>query len=89
MLAPALAAGCTVILKPSPNTPLEALVLGEHGKSEVLVWSFARVGDVPLAELLRKEGRPDDAFRAEIEKAVKTPISQSLLATKRANTGSG
>lgn len=28
-LAPALAAGCTVILKPSPYTPLEALILGE------------------------------------------------------------
>jgi aldehyde dehydrogenase (NAD+) len=28
-LGPALAAGCTVILKPSPDTPLEALVLGE------------------------------------------------------------
>jgi acyl-CoA reductase-like NAD-dependent aldehyde dehydrogenase len=28
-LAPALAAGCTVVLKPSPNTPLEALILGE------------------------------------------------------------
>lgn len=28
-LAPALAAGCTVVLKPSPLTPLEALVLGE------------------------------------------------------------
>jgi aldehyde dehydrogenase (NAD+) len=28
-LAPALAAGCTVVLKPSPYTPLEALILGE------------------------------------------------------------
>ena len=28
-LGPALAAGCTVVLKPAPNTPLEALVLGE------------------------------------------------------------
>ena len=28
-VAPALAAGCTVILKPSPETPLEALVLAE------------------------------------------------------------
>lgn len=28
-LAPALAAGCTVVLKPAPNTPLEAFVLGE------------------------------------------------------------
>jgi aldehyde dehydrogenase (NAD+) len=28
-LGPALAAGCTAVLKPSPNTPLEAFVLGE------------------------------------------------------------
>ena len=28
-VGPALAAGCTVILKPSPYTPLEALILGE------------------------------------------------------------
>src|SRR5207237_5471844 len=28
-VAPALAAGCTVIAKPSPETPLEALVLAE------------------------------------------------------------
>ncbi|MET7773439.1 aldehyde dehydrogenase family protein [Nocardia sp. NPDC005366] len=28
-LAPALAAGCTVVLKPAPTTPLEAFVLGQ------------------------------------------------------------
>jgi acyl-CoA reductase-like NAD-dependent aldehyde dehydrogenase len=28
-LGPALASGCTVVLKPAPTTPLEALVLGE------------------------------------------------------------
>src|SRR5260370_12851491 len=28
-LAPALAAGCTTVLKPSPYTPLEALIIGE------------------------------------------------------------
>ena len=28
-LAPALAAGCTTVLKPAPATPLEALILGE------------------------------------------------------------
>jgi aldehyde dehydrogenase (NAD+) len=28
-LAPALAADCTAVLKPSPETPLEALILGE------------------------------------------------------------
>src|SRR5260370_34720719 len=28
-LAPALAAGCTTVLKPSPYTPLEGLIIGE------------------------------------------------------------
>jgi acyl-CoA reductase-like NAD-dependent aldehyde dehydrogenase len=28
-LAPALAAGCTAVLKPSPDTPLEALIIGQ------------------------------------------------------------
>jgi betaine-aldehyde dehydrogenase len=28
-IAPALAAGCTVVLKPAPNTPLTALMLAE------------------------------------------------------------
>jgi aldehyde dehydrogenase (NAD+) len=28
-VSPALAAGCTIVLKPSPDTPLEALILGE------------------------------------------------------------
>ncbi|MEE4023393.1 aldehyde dehydrogenase family protein [Gordonia sp. PKS22-38] len=28
-LGPALAAGCTTVLKPAPNTPLEAFILGE------------------------------------------------------------
>ncbi|HVW42418.1 MAG TPA: aldehyde dehydrogenase family protein [Amycolatopsis sp.] len=31
-LGPALAAGCTVVLKPAPTTPLEALVIGEFAE---------------------------------------------------------
>ena len=31
---------------------VEALVVGEHGTSEVLLWSLARVGGAPLAEAL-------------------------------------
>jgi L-lactate dehydrogenase len=31
---------------------LEALVVGEHGTSEVLLWSSARMGGMPLAEVL-------------------------------------
>lgn len=33
-------------------------VLGEHGDSEVLIWSSAHVGGVPLAEFARQVGRP-------------------------------
>ena len=33
-------------------------VLGEHGDSEVLVWSSADVGGVPLEEVARTLGRP-------------------------------
>jgi aldehyde dehydrogenase (NAD+) len=35
-LAPALAAGCTVILKPAPTTPLESLLLGEMAEEAEL-----------------------------------------------------
>ena len=37
---------------------VHAYVLGEHGDSEVLVWSSAQVGGVPLPEFARQIGRP-------------------------------
>ncbi len=37
---------------------VHAYVLGEHGDSEVLVWSSAQVGGVPLVEFARQVGRP-------------------------------
>jgi len=36
---------------------VEALVVGEHGTSEVLLWSSARVGGMPLAEALMHDVR--------------------------------
>jgi L-lactate dehydrogenase len=45
---------------------VEALVLGEHGTSEVFVWSSARVGGAPLGELLATEGA-----RRELEDEVR------------------
>jgi L-lactate dehydrogenase len=33
---------------------VEALVLGEHGTSEVLVWSSARVGGIPVLDALQR-----------------------------------
>ncbi len=37
---------------------VHAYVLGEHGDSEVLVWSSAKVGGVPLADFASQVGRP-------------------------------
>lgn len=53
-----------------PNS-VEALVLGEHGTSQVYVWSSARVGGMSVLEHVRKCGEDVDGFRAKVEKAVK------------------
>jgi L-lactate dehydrogenase len=37
---------------------VHAYVLGEHGDSEVLVWSSARVGGVPIRDFAEQVGRP-------------------------------
>jgi len=51
---------------------VHAYVVGEHGDSEVLTWSLASVGGVPLAEVAGRHGRPfDDAVRAEIDRGVR------------------
>jgi L-lactate dehydrogenase len=54
----------------SPDT-VEAQILGEHGTSEVFVWSSARVAGVPLAELLRRRGEDQAAFRKNVEQEVR------------------
>jgi len=51
---------------------VHAYVLGEHGDSEVLCWSGASVGGIPVAEVAAQRGHPlDDAARAEIDDAVR------------------
>jgi L-lactate dehydrogenase len=51
---------------------IHAYVLGEHGDSEVLVWSDARAGGIPLAEIAEELGRPFDAeARARIDEGVR------------------
>jgi len=52
-------------LQVSPEQ-VEAQVLGEHGTSEVFVWSSARVGGAPLGELLAT-----DEARRELESEVR------------------
>jgi acyl-CoA reductase-like NAD-dependent aldehyde dehydrogenase len=53
-LAPALAAGCTCVLKPSPYTPLEALILGEFAEEAGLPPGVLNIvtGDVDAGQEL-------------------------------------
>ncbi len=53
-------------------TSVHADVLGEHGDSEVLAWSAARVGGLPLLAVAEQLGRPiTDAVRARIDEDVR------------------
>jgi aldehyde dehydrogenase (NAD+) len=53
-LAPALAAGCTTVLKPSPYTPLEAFIIGEIADEAGLPPGVLNIvtGDVAAGEAL-------------------------------------
>jgi len=50
---------------------VEAQVVGEHGTSQVFLWSSARVGGTPIADLLEKSGQSLDAFRKSVEQDVR------------------
>lgn len=50
---------------------VDALVIGEHGTSQVYVWSSARIGGTPVLELAGREGWDVAGFQAEVEEAVK------------------
>ena len=53
-------------------TSVHADVLGEHGDSEVLAWSSARVGGLPLLAVAEQLGRPiTPAVRARIDEEVR------------------
>ena len=51
---------------------VHAYVLGEHGDSEVLVWSSARAGGIPLEDFARQTGRAlSDEVRQRIDDGVR------------------
>lgn len=58
-------------LQISPQS-VHAYVLGEHGDSEVLGWSNAMVGAVPLRSFAQQAGRPvTDEVRSQIDAGVR------------------
>jgi len=50
---------------------VEAQVIGDHGTSQVFLWSGARVGGVPVRKLLEARGEDFAAFREKLEKDVR------------------
>jgi L-lactate dehydrogenase len=52
-------------------TSVEAQVIGDHGTSQVFLWSTARVAGVRVAELVEKRGEKLDDIRAQLEKDVR------------------
>lgn len=50
---------------------VEAQVIGDHGTSQVFLWSSARVAGVPVSTLLERRGETLGALRDKIEKEVR------------------
>ncbi|HVO09445.1 MAG TPA: L-lactate dehydrogenase [Vicinamibacteria bacterium] len=58
---------------------VHAYVVGEHGDSEVLTWSLATIGGIPLADMAQRHGVPfDAAVRAEIDAGVRRAAYQII-----------
>jgi aldehyde dehydrogenase (NAD+) len=85
---PALAVGCTVVLKPSPLTPLEAFVLGEIADEAELPAGVLNVvtGDVAASEHLTTHNGVDmvsftgsDAVGKQIMSQAATGLKKVLL----------
>jgi L-lactate dehydrogenase len=50
---------------------VEAQVVGEHGVSQVFLWSSARIAGVPIGALIRERGETLETVRQKIESSVR------------------
>src|ERR1700735_2195537 len=50
---------------------VEAQVIGDHGTSQVFLWSSARIAGVPVTALLQKRGEKLDDVRKQLERDVR------------------
>jgi L-lactate dehydrogenase len=53
-----------------PNQ-VEAQVIGDHGTSQVFLWSSARIAGVPVTQLLAKRGERLEDVRSQLERDVR------------------
>jgi L-lactate dehydrogenase len=54
----------------SPSS-VAAEVIGEHGTSQVFLWSSAAIAGVPVLTLIRRRGLEPEAFKSQIEREVR------------------
>lgn len=82
---PALAVGCTVVLKPSPYTPFEALILGEIADEVGLPKGVLNVvtGDIEAGKLLTTDPRVDLVHFTGSDKVGSMIQAQSAPTLKR------
>lgn len=87
-IGPALAAGCTVVLKPSPYTPLQALIIGEVLQEVDLPEGVVNIvtGGVEVGQMLAGDPRSDivtftgsDAVAAKVMAAAAPSLKRVLL----------
>jgi L-lactate dehydrogenase len=50
---------------------VEAQVVGEHGVSQVFLWSSARIAGVPVSALVRERGETLEGVREQVENSVR------------------
>jgi len=73
----------------SPHS-IFAYVLGEHGDSEVPVWSSIQVGGIPLASVAEKAVRPiTDSLKAQIDEKVRRAAYRIIEGKGMTNFGIG
>ncbi|WP_068311073.1 L-lactate dehydrogenase [Polycladidibacter hongkongensis] len=71
-------------------TSVHADVMGEHGDSEVLVWSGARAGNTPLAEFADQVGKPiTEEVRQRIDIGVRRAAYSIIEGKGATNFGIG
>jgi L-lactate dehydrogenase len=67
---------------------VEAQVIGDHGTSQVFLWSSARIGGVPMAALLEKAASAWTSCRTSSSETCATPTSPSSKGMMPANMAS-
>ncbi|CDO31228.1 aldehyde dehydrogenase family protein [Mycolicibacterium porcinum] len=84
-VGPALAAGCTVVLRPSPLTPLSALVLGEAALEAGLPPGVLNVvsGDIDVSNLLTTDPRVDMVSFTGSDMVGKQILAQAASTVKK------